>query len=73
MSTDEILKRPYHWVIVPDDGAYMGCIGEFPGCLTCGDTPEETLARLREAAESWLLACAERGLTIPEPWSVFPP
>jgi predicted RNase H-like HicB family nuclease len=64
----EILRRPYTWVLVPEeDGGYSARIEEFSGCFAQGDTVEETVTNLHRAGESWLLAVIERGQTIPEP------
>ena len=42
-------------VIYQDEsGAYCAEIPAFPGCHSCGDTYEEALANIREAAELWL-------------------
>ena len=42
-------------VIYQDEsGAYCAEVPAFPGCHSCGDTYEEALANLREAAQLWL-------------------
>lgn len=64
----EILKRPYHRVVVPDESGLFGAeITEFPGCLAVGDTAAEALANLESAAEGWLLGMIERNQPIPSP------
>lgn len=68
ISVKDILKRPYHWVVFPDDGQYTAFVAEFPGCATCADTPEEALARLKDAADGWLHAVIHAGQDIPEPF-----
>jgi len=68
LSPTEILKRPYHRVIVPEeDGAYSAMISEFPGCLAMGDSAAEAYATLEEVAEGWLLAAIANNQPIPEP------
>lgn len=42
-------------VLVPDpDGGYVAQIAELPGAISQGDTVEEALANVREAAEVYL-------------------
>ena len=42
-------------VIYQDEsGAYCAEVPAFPGCHSCGDTYEEALANIREAAQLWL-------------------
>lgn len=62
------LKQPYARLIIPEtDGAFRGEILEFPGCITTGDTPDEALAALEDAARSWLEAALALGQNIPNP------
>jgi predicted RNase H-like HicB family nuclease len=62
MSPEEfvkkLLKLPYGRVIIPDleSGTFTGELLEFQGCITQGDTVDETYNRLNDVAESWLLA-----------------
>lgn len=44
-----------------EEGGYWAEIPALPGCVSEGDTMEETLANIREAAEGWLEVAAERG------------
>ena len=42
-------------VIYQDEsGAYCAEVPAFPGCHSCGDTYEEAVANIREAAQLWL-------------------
>ena len=42
-------------VIYQDEsGAYCAEVPAFPGCHSCGDTYEEALSNIREAARLWL-------------------
>ena len=64
-----ISKMPYHRVIVPDsEHGYAGLILEFPGCLTQGETLEETYNNLSEATNCWIGAALRMGQTIPLPF-----
>lgn len=64
----EILRKPYHRVVVPDGpDAFLARISEFTGCMALEPTATEALARLEEVAFGWLESALERGLDIPEP------
>ncbi len=41
------------------DGGYSVDVPALPGCFSEGDTLEEALAGIREAAETWLLAAPD--------------
>ena len=42
-------------VIYQDEsGAYCAEVPAFPGCHSCGDTYDEAVANIREAANLWL-------------------
>lgn len=42
-------------VIYQDEsGAYCAEVPAFPGCHSCGDTYEEAVANISEAAQLWL-------------------
>lgn len=67
-STRDILKRPYARLLTPaEDGTYTAEILEFSGCCAEGDTAEEAIANLEEAAASWIEAAIEQGQDIPSP------
>jgi len=71
-STREILNRPYARILVPDnDGTYTAEILEFPGCYGEGDTAEEALKDLEQAAASWIEAAIKQGQEIPEPLDAY--
>lgn len=68
-NLDEYIKQPYTRILIPnDDGTYSAEILEFSGCFADGETADEAMKNLSEAAKSWLEACFERGLEIPEPF-----
>ena len=53
--------------IEPDeDGVFVATIPALPGCVSDGDTPEEALAHVKEAAECYLEAIAKEGRLAPE-------
>jgi len=63
----DILAKPYHRVVCPDEDAFLAQMLEFPGCLAGGNTQAEALQALEEGAAGWLIATAARGQPIPEP------
>lgn len=65
----DYLKKPYARVLTPDEeyGGYTAEILEFPGCVTEGDTADEALSNLEEAAEGWIEAALSANQRIPEP------
>lgn len=42
-----------------EEGGFWAEIPALPGCVSEGDTFEETLANIHEAAEGWLAVAAE--------------
>lgn len=66
------LELPYHIELVRDedeDGnvGFVAEVEELPGCISQGVTPEEAVASLRDAMESWLSVALEDGRKIPRP------
>ena len=43
-----------------EEGGYWAEVPALPGCVSEGDTFEDTLANIREAAEGWMEVAAER-------------
>jgi predicted RNase H-like HicB family nuclease len=43
-----------------EEGGFWAEVPALPGCVSEGDTLEETLANIREAAAGWLEVAAER-------------
>jgi predicted RNase H-like HicB family nuclease len=43
-----------------EDGGYWAKVPALPGCVSEGETHEEVLANIREAAEGWLEVAAGR-------------
>ncbi|MCI0563725.1 MAG: type II toxin-antitoxin system HicB family antitoxin [Nitrososphaera sp.] len=43
-----------------EEGGFWAEIPALPGCVSEGDTFEETLANIHEAAEGWLAVAAEK-------------
>ena len=53
-----------------DGGGFFGFVPDLQGCMSHGDTQEEALANVRQAAREWLATSQEYDKHIPEPgWS----
>ena len=68
----EYMSLPYRLEIVPDsaEGGYVAAYPELPGCITVGNTLEETVAHVLDAKREWLTAALEDGIEIKEPVSL---
>lgn len=64
----DILNLPYSRLLVPDEtGGYTAQVVEFPGCFSEGDTAEEAVRNLENAAHAWVEAALAQDLRIPPP------
>ena len=52
------------------EGGYVASYPELPGCITVGNTLEETVAHVLDAKREWLNAALEDGIEIKEPVSL---
>jgi predicted RNase H-like HicB family nuclease len=69
-NPEDYLKEPYSRILIPEEeGGFSAEILEFPGCFSGGDTLEEAMCNLDEAAKSWIEASLELGQEIPEPFA----
>ena len=61
----------YHFTIRPltkaEGTGYLIEFPDLPGCLSDGETIEETLANGMEAKSAWIKAMREAGRPIPDP------
>ncbi len=48
-----------------EEGGYWAEVPALPGCLTCGETLEEVVSHVREAAELCLAALHDREVAAP--------
>ena len=65
---EDYLKKPYARVLIPEpEGGFAAEILEFPGCYSSGETAEEALRNLEDAATNWLEAAISQGQYISEP------
>jgi antitoxin HicB len=73
MTPQDYLKLPYRRVIVAaEEGGFVAIIEEFPGCITQGDTLQETVGNLEEAATAWLECALNHSDVIPPPPAGLP-
>jgi predicted RNase H-like HicB family nuclease len=49
-----------------EEGGFWAEVPALPGCFSEGETREEVLGNIREAAEGWLAAAAERATGEPD-------
>lgn len=49
-----------------EEGGYWAEVPALPGCVSEGESREEVLDNIREAAEGWLDVAAERIPLVPE-------
>ena len=47
------------------DGGYVAVVPSLPGCVSQGDTREEAMANIREAAELYIEDCIASGDPVP--------
>lgn len=70
LSLEYYLNLHYPVTLYPDpEGGYVAQIKDLPGCLTQGETLEETMANINEARELWVETAYEASDDIPLPSS----
>ena len=52
-----------------DDDSYSVYVPDLPGCISCGDTPEEALEMIKEAIQGHIQTLRENGDPVPTPRS----
>jgi len=50
-----------------DDGSYSAYVPDLPGCVSCGDTPDEAEQLIREAIQLHIGSLREHGEDVPTP------
>ena len=67
-TLQDYMANPYTRELIPDgEGGFVGRVRELPGCLTQGESMEETFRNLEEAMELWLETALDLGRPIPDP------
>jgi len=71
-TPQDYLKEPYARVLTPEaEGGYSAEILEFPGCYSSGDTADEAMVNLEDAAFNWIEAALSQGQDIPKPFANY--
>lgn len=67
-AAEEYLKEPYARLLIPEDkGGYAAEILEFPGCVSDGETADEAVENLENAALAWIGSVQKQGKDVPPP------
>ena len=71
-TVDYYMDLPYRLEMVPDpdEGGFVVCYPDLPGCISAGETTERALKNAYDAKRAWIEAAIEEGLKIPEPNSL---
>jgi predicted RNase H-like HicB family nuclease len=66
------MKRYYKVVLEPQaEGGFTAIVPSLPGCVSQGDTFDETLANIKEAIELYVESLEADGLPVPEENRLF--
>ena len=71
-TIEDLMKIPYRVKIYcyddnPDEIEWVAQYPDLPGCVGCGDTPQEALSMAEDAKKSWLQITLDDGDPIPQP------
>lgn len=50
-----------------DGGGFAALVPDLPGCMSDGETPEEAIANVQGAIQTWIETAKDLGRTIPAP------
>ena len=50
-----------------DGGGFLALVPDLPGCMSDGTSPEEAIANVQDAIETWIEAATDLGHAIPTP------
>ncbi|GIL01682.1 MAG: HicB family protein [Alphaproteobacteria bacterium] len=50
-----------------DGGGFAATVPDLPGCMSDGETPEEAIANVQDAIDTWIEAARELGRPVPKP------
>ena len=53
-----------------DDPGYTATVPALPGCISAGETIEDTLENARDAIELWIRMARKRGEPVPQDFTV---
>jgi antitoxin HicB len=69
-----IIRNGIVYELEPEEGGgFVIAIPALPGCLSTGETIEQSLEMIAEAKELWLEVAREKGLCIPDQFQVNEP
>jgi predicted RNase H-like HicB family nuclease len=61
------VTHQYRVILDPEpEGGYSVWVPALPGCVSQGDTPEEALANIREAIQSYIESALKHGESLPD-------
>lgn len=60
-------KYPVEIFWSDEDEGYIATVPDLPGCSAWGETEEEAVHEIQEAAQAWIEAATNGGRDIPEP------
>jgi len=63
----DYLKQKYDVRYIEEEDCWFAEIEDLPGCMTQGDTYEETKRLIESARRLWIKTAFQRGIRIPEP------
>jgi len=71
-TPEDYLDLPYHITLVHDrsvdgDEGWVAEVQELGGCLSQGRTPDEAIARVKDAMLGWISVALEDGHEVPPP------
>ncbi len=70
-TVEDYMALPYRIELIPSvEGGYVVIMPELPGCISQGDTLDESIEMIRDAQLAWLVVALEDGRSIPLPVSV---
>jgi len=50
-----------------DGGGFLALVPDLPGCMSDGESPEEAVANVQDAIDTWIEAANDRGHAVPVP------
>ena len=52
----------------PDEGSgFLALVPDLPGCMSDGESPEEAVANVQDAIDTWIEAANDLGHAVPAP------
>jgi len=55
-------------ILPPDEGGgFLALVPDLPGCMSDGASPEEAIANVQDAIDTWIEAANDLGHAIPQP------